>query len=156
MAVETSGQITVDVDRAAAFDLIGDPMRLAQCIPGCRDLREIAPGRYSAVLTNNVAFMTLSFKVTVEILKIDPPAAIEARITGEGIGIGGRVVANAGIQLSEAGPNRTDIRYTASLGLTGKLGGFGEPVFRAKSAEVARQFGSNLKDAIQTMKNESL
>ncbi len=149
MALQTTGQIRVDVDRATAFDLVGDPMRLAQCIPGCKDLREISPGRYSAVLTNQVAFITLSFKVTVEIVKVEPPNSIEAKITGDGIGIAGRVVANAGLQLSDAGPGRTDIRYAASIGLTGKLGGLGEPVFRAKSAEVAREFGTNLKAALQ-------
>ena len=52
------------------------------------------------------------------------------------------------LELSEAGPNQTDIRYAANVGLTGKLGGLGEPVFRAKSAEVAREFAANLKAAI--------
>lgn len=148
MALQTSGQIRVEVDRATAFDFVGDPVRLAQCIPGCRDLREISPGRYSAVLTNEVAFITLSFKVMVEVVKIEPPSAIEARITGEAIGLVGRIAANAGLQLSEAGLSQTDIRYTTSVSLTGKLGGLGEPVFRAKSAEVAREFGANLKAAI--------
>src|SRR6267142_2271148 len=149
MALQTSGQVRVEVDRATAFDLVGDPVRLAQCIPGCKDLRELSPGLYSAVLTNEVAFITLSFKVTVEILKVEPPSAIEAKITGDGVGIAGRVVANAGLHLSEAGPGRTDIRYSASIGLTGKLGGLGEPVFRAKSAQVSREFGKNLKAALQ-------
>ena len=149
MALQTGGQIRVDVDRATAFDFVGDPVRLAQCIPGCGDLRELSPGRYSAVLTNEVAFLTLSFKVIVEVVKVEPPNGIEAKITGEAIGLVGRVVANAGLQLSEAGPSQTDIRYTASVGLTGKLGGLGEPVFRAKSAEVAREFAANLKAAIE-------
>jgi hypothetical protein len=149
MALQTSGQVRVDVDRAAAFDFVGDPVRLAQCIPGCSDLRELSPGRYSAVLTNDIAFITLSFKVIVEVTKVEPSSAMEAKITGEAIGLVGRVTANAGLQLSEAGPNQTDIRYTASVGLTGKLGGLGEPVFRAKSAEVAREFAANLKAAIE-------
>jgi len=149
MALQTGGQVRVAVDRATAFDYVGDPVRLAQCIPGCKDLRELSPGRYSAVLTNEVGFITLSFKVTVEVVKVEPLSAMEAKITGEAIGLVGRVAANAGLQLSEAGPNQTDIRYTASVGLTGKLGGLGEPVFRAKSAAVAREFGANLKAAIE-------
>ncbi len=149
MALQTSGQIRVDVDSATAFNFVGDPVRLAQCIPGCRDLCLLSPGVYSAVLTNEVAFITLSFKVTVEVVNLEPPNAIGAKITGEAIGLIGRVTASAGLQLSEAGPSQTDIRYTASVGLTGKLGGLGEPVFRAKSAEVAREFAANLKAAIE-------
>jgi carbon monoxide dehydrogenase subunit G len=149
MALQTSGQIQVDVDGATAFDFIGNPERLAQCIPGCKDLRELSPGRYSAVLTNEVAFITLSFKVIVEVGKIEPPSAIEAKIIGEAIGLVGRVTATAGLELSEAGPNQTNIRYAANISLIGKLGGLGEPVFRAKSVEVAREFGANLKAAIE-------
>ena len=149
MALQTSGQVRVDVDRATAFAFVGDPVRLAQCIPGCGDLGELSPGRYSAVLTNEVAFLTLSFKVIVEVVKVEPPSTIEAKITGEAIGLVGRVAASAGLLLSEAAPNQTDIRYTANVGLTGKLGGLGEPVLRAKSAAVAREFGVNLKAAIE-------
>ena len=149
MALQTSGQVRVNADRATAFDFVGDPVRLAHCIPGCTDLRELSPRRYSAVLTNEVAFITLSFKVIVEVVKIDAAGALDAKITGEAIGLVGRVMANAGLQLSEAGPGQTDIHYTANVGLTGKLGGLGEPVFRAKSAEVAKEFGANLKAAIE-------
>src|SRR5262245_53431756 len=150
MAFQTSGEFSVDVDRTAAFGLVGDPVRLAQCIPGCSDLSEISPGRYSAILANEVAFVTLKFKIVVEVTKVEPPSRIEAKVTGDSIGLVGRVVATAGLSLSETGSARTDIRYSSNVVLTGKLGGLGEPVFRAKSAEVARQFGANLKSAIET------
>jgi carbon monoxide dehydrogenase subunit G len=149
MALQTSGQIRVNVNRSATFDFVRDPVRLARCIPGCRDLRGISPGIYSAVLTNEVAFITLSFKVRVEVIRTEAPGTIEAKITGETIGVVGRVTATAALQLLEAGPSETDIRYTSHITLAGKLGGLGEPVFRAKSAEVAKEFGANLKEAIE-------
>ena len=136
------------LDRATVFETVRNPLWLAQCIPGCKDLREISSGRYSAVLTNEVGFITLSFKVTVEVVRVAPPDAIEATIIGDALGLVGRVKASAGLELSDAGPNQTNIRYAANVGLTGKLGGLGEPVFRAKSAEVAREFAANLKAAI--------
>ncbi len=149
MAIQTIGEVRVDVDRRTAFDFVQDPVRLAECIPGCKDLRELSPGRYSAILTNQVAFITLSFKVVVEVVKVEPLNAIDAKITGDAIGLPGHVVATASVQLVEAGPGETDIRYVASLTLSGKLGAIGEPVFRAKSAEVARTFAVNLKAAIE-------
>jgi len=124
-------------------------MSLAGCIPGCKDLQEVSPGIYSAVLTNDVAFITLSFKVRVEVIRIEAPDTIEAKITGETIGLAGRVTANAALLLAEVGPSQTEIRYTSNVSLAGKLGGLGEPVFRAKSAEVSRQFGANLRTAIE-------
>src|SRR5438093_1000024 len=155
MALQTSGQIRVDLDRATVFETVRNLVWRAQCIPGCKDLRELSDGRYSAVLTNEVGFITLSFKVIVEVVRIDPPRLIEAKITGDAIGLVGRVQATAGLELSEAGPNQTEIRYSSNVSLTGKLGGLGEPVFRAKSAEVARQFGTNLKAAIDRIPTEA-
>jgi len=155
VALQTSGQIRVALDQATVFETVRDPVWLAERIPGCKDLHELAEGRYSAVLTNEVGFITLRFKVIVEVVKIDPPSGIEAKITGDAIGLVGRVQATAGLELSEVGPNQTEIRYSSNVSLTGKLGGLGEPVFRAKSAEVAKHFGANLKAAIDRIPTEA-
>ena len=149
MALDTSGEITVAVDRSTAFAIVRDPVRLARCIPGCTNLCEVAPDRYTAVLTSRVAFMTVSFKVTIDVAKIDPPATLEAKITGDAVGLSGHVVATARLDLAETADRRTTIRYATEVGLTGKLGSLGQPVMRATSAKLAREFGDNLKAEIE-------
>jgi uncharacterized protein len=149
MALHTSGEISVDVPQREAFAFLEDPQRLAACIPGCGDLRELAPRRYSAVLSSRVGFVSLSFDVTIEIVKLDPPHAIEATIVGDAIGLAGHVTATAAVELASESDSRTRIRYTTDIGLTGKLGGLGQPVFGVTSAKLTRQFGDNLKRAIE-------
>ena len=149
MALDTSGEITVAADRSTAFAIVRDPVRLARCIPGCTDLCEVGPDRYTAVLTSRVAFMTVSFKVTIDVAKIDPPATLEARITGDAVGLSGHVVATARLELAETPDRRTTVRYATEVGLTGKLGSLGQPVLRATSAKMAREFGDNLKAEIE-------
>jgi carbon monoxide dehydrogenase subunit G len=107
------------------------------------------------VVTSKVAFIALSFKVIVEIVKNEPPDAIEAKIAGDAIGLAGRVVATAGLRLGSSGDGSTSISYTTDVVLTGKLGGLGESVFRAKSAELAREFATNLKTAIEREPRET-
>ena len=155
MALQTAEEITVDVERASAFAFVQDAARLARCIPGCDDLRELSPGRYTAVLTSRVAFMTLSFKVIIDVLRIEPPNMIEAKITGDAVGLAGHVAATASVWLVEQGERRTMIRYVTDVGLTGRLGGLGQPVFRATSARLAREFGENLKRALEAGPAES-
>jgi len=149
MALETTGEVSVEVDRATAFAFVQDPQRLAGCIPGCHDLRELSTGRYSAVLTNRVAFMTLSFKVIIDVVRMAPPTEIEAKITGDAVGLPGHLVATARVQLTEAAERCTTIRYVTDVALMGKLGGLGQPAFRAMSAQLAREFGANLKKGIE-------
>jgi carbon monoxide dehydrogenase subunit G len=155
MALETIGEVTVDTDCATAFAFVRDPQRLGDCIPGCRDLREIGPQRYSATLTGRVAFMTLTFKVFIDVIKLEPPGEIEARITGDAVGLSGRLAATARLQLTEADGPRTTIRYKTEVGLTGRLGGLGQPVFRATSTQLAREFGANLKQGIEAVRTET-
>ena len=149
MALDTSGEITVAVDRSTAFAIVRDPVRLARCIPGCSDLRETGADRYTAVLTSRVAFMTVSFNVIVDVTRIEPPAALEAKITGDARGLSGHVVATARLDLADAGDASTTVRYATAVGLTGKLGSLGQPVLRATSAKLAREFGDNLKMEIE-------
>ena len=155
MPLQTSGEISVGVPRDAAFAFLQDPHRLAACIPGCRDLREIGPNRYAAVLTSRVAFLTLSFNVTIEILRTEPPESIDAGITGDAVGLVGHVAATASVRLTDEGAHRTMIHYTTEIALTGKLGGLGQPVFRSTSAQLARDFGANLKQALEAQPTET-
>jgi carbon monoxide dehydrogenase subunit G len=149
MALDTSGEITVAVDRPSAFAIVRDPARLARCIPGCTELCEVAPDRYTAVITSRVAFMTLRFKVTIDVAKIEPPATLEAKVTGDAVGLSGHVVATARLDLAETADRHTTIHYATEVGLTGKLGSLGQPVLRATSAKLAREFGANLKAEIE-------
>ena len=149
MALDTSSEITVEVPQRVAFAFLQDPQRLAACIPGCRDVRELEQGRYSAVLSSRIGFISLSFNVTIELVKLDPPQAIEATIVGDAIGLAGHVAATAVVELASESESRTRIRYTTDIGLTGKLGGLGQPVLAATSAKLARQFGDSLKRAIE-------
>lgn len=96
--------------------------------------------------------MTLSFKVIIDIVRMDPPKAIEAKISGDAVGLAGHVGATASLELIDAGERRTTIRYSTDVGLTGKLGGLGQPVFRATSARIAKEFGANLKAEIEGAK----
>ena len=155
MALQTTGEISVGVRRSVAFTFLQDPHRLAACIPGCRDLRELAPGRYAAILSNRVAFMTLNFNVTIEVVKVDPPTTLQATISGDAVGLAGHVAATAGVELFEERAEQTRIRYFTSVGLTGKLGGLGESVFRATSVKLSHEFAENLKRALESPRTET-
>jgi uncharacterized protein len=147
--LQTGGEFTVAVPRETAFAFINDPARVARCIPGCEDLREIGPGKFAAVLTSKVGFMSVKFNVVVALTKVEPPAALEASVNGEAAGLGGRLSATAGLRLEALDPARTRVAYAVDLSLTGKLGGIGQPVFRAKSEELSRTFGANVREAIE-------
>ena len=148
--MQTGGNFTVAVAQAAAFAFISDPFKIASCIPGCSDLKEVTPGTYAAVLTNKVGPISIKFDVTVELTKVEAPSAIDATVGGNASGLGGRLTATATVRLEPVDAANTNVTYTVELSLSGKLGGIGQPVFRAKSDELSKKFGANVKAALET------
>jgi uncharacterized protein len=144
--MKITGQVRVKAPRAAVFDALRDARFFASCVEGVRDLSEIAPDRYEAVLETKVAYMSFRFKVTVELTRAEPPREIEAKVEGTPLGIVGRLTATALTTLSEAG-EETHIDYTVDSNLTGKLGSLGQPVLRSKAKEMERQFAARLQAA---------
>jgi carbon monoxide dehydrogenase subunit G len=147
--VQTGGQFTVAVPREQAFRFISDPHRLAGCIPGCSGLEERPGGTYAATLTNKIGPLAISFAVTVELTKVDPPSTIEATIAGDATGAGGRLGARAVVELAASDSATTTVSYAVDMTLAGRLGGIGQPVFRAKSDELSKQFGANVKAELE-------
>lgn len=140
------GEITVAAPREAVFKALSDAPFFASCIEGVQDLRQINAARYDAVLETRIAYMRFNFKVVVEMTKVLPPEAIEAKVEGTPLGVAGRLTATATTQLAEAGAC-TIIRYAVDATLTGKLGSMGQPVLKAKAKEMEKQFSARLAAA---------
>jgi carbon monoxide dehydrogenase subunit G len=82
----------------------------------------------------------------VEVLRVDPPKEIEARIEGTPSGIVGRLSARSLTRLAEENGG-TKVSYEIEAALTGKLGSLGQPVLRAKAKEMERQFAERIRAA---------
>ena len=138
-----SGELTVKAPRAEVFDKVRDARFFASCVDGVSQLAETAPDTYAALFETKVAYMKFKFKVTVEVVRAEPPREIEAKVEGTPLGIVGRLTATSLTRLTEAG-DETRIAYDAEVALTGKLGSLGQPVLRAKTKEMERQFAARL------------
>lgn len=146
--MQTGGSFAVAIPQDRVFAFVSDPFKLAACIPGCENLHETSTGTYAAVLNTKLGPITLRFDVTVQLTRVEPPTAIDATIAGTAAG-SGRLSARAEVRLAAPDAATTDIAYTIEMTLAGKLGSFGQPVFRAKSDELSKKFAVNLKAALE-------
>jgi uncharacterized protein len=146
--MKLTGEIKLKAPRARVFDALRDPRFFASCIDGLHDLAEIDATRYSARLETKVAYLQFNFNVVVELTRIDPPRAIDARIDGTPLGVVGRLAASSVTELVEDGEH-TVIRYAIDTALTGKLGSLGQPVLKSKAKEMEKQFVARLRAAFE-------
>ena len=147
--MKISGEIKVKAGRAAVFDALCDARFFASCIDGVRELTQIDEKSYAAVLETRVAYLQFKFKITVQLVRIEPPSRIEAKIEGTPLGIVGHLAATTVTTLAEA-EDQTVISYTMDMALTGKLGSVGQPVLKSKAREMEKQFTKNLEAAFES------
>jgi carbon monoxide dehydrogenase subunit G len=149
-----TGDIAVNAPRPTVFAKVRDARFFASCVEGVRDLNEVDPDHYTAVLETKIAYLKFTFNVSVQLLRAEPPSEIEARIEGAPIGIVGRLAASSLTRFAEAGGGTT-VSYEIDAALTGKLGSLGQPVLRAKAKEMERLFAKRLRAAFTAAEPES-
>ena len=142
--MKLTGEITVKAPRETVFNALRDARFFASCVDGVHDLTEIDATHYSATFETRIAYMKFKFNVTVELMRVDPPSEIEAKVEGTPLGVVGRLTARSVLQVAEAG-QETKVRYETESTLAGKLGSIGQPVLRAKAKEMEREFAKRLQ-----------
>ena len=141
--MKVEGEISVSAPRELVFSRLSDAQFFTSCIDGVKELTALDATHYSALFTTRIAYMRFTFKVNVEMTRIEPPDRIEAKVEGTPLGVVGRLTATAATELAES-DGQTNIRYTIEATITGKLGSMGEPVLKAKAREMEKQFSKNL------------
>ena len=144
--MNVSGEITVNAPRERVFETIRDPRRFVSFVDGVHDLKELYPTHYEAMFETKIAYPRFNFAITVEVIRIEAPGEIEAKIEGVPLGIVGRLVAKSTTKLTDVG-GATTVSYSVDSTLAGKLGSIGQPVLRAKAKEMERQFATRLRAA---------
>ena len=142
--MNVSGEFIVNAPRDVVYKTLRDASSFVRFVDGVQDLKEIDPTHYEAVFETKVAYMKFRFAVTVEVIRIEEPAEIEAKIEGTPLGVVGRLTAKSLTKLMDAG-NETRVSYSVESTLAGKLGSMGQPVLKAKAKEMEKKFTERLR-----------
>ena len=110
-----SGDIAIAASRDAVFAKMGNPRFFASCVEGVRDLTEIDGSHYTAVMETKIAYLKFKFDVAVEVLRMNPPSEIEAKIEGTPTGVVGRLSARSLARMAEEN-GTTTVRYEIEAG----------------------------------------
>ena len=143
-----TGKIDVPAPPQAVFEKLRDAHFFASCVDGVLDLVEIDDRHYTATLETRVAYIKFKFAVTVEIVELDEPVRVVARVEGTPVGMVGRLTATSAANLEEQ-DGGTAVNYELDVALTGKLGSLGQPVLKSKAKEMERQFASRIQAKFQ-------
>ena len=147
MLIETN--CTVPSGPGPIWDLITDIPRTAFCVPGLQEIEPDPDGNFQATLKAKVGPISLTFSGTIQLLEQDPEAHIaKFRIQGSDRRIGGSFQTTMTVRLIPEGPDQTQLDISADTTFMGKLGEFGQPIIRRKTATTIDQFAKNLTEQL--------
>ena len=137
--MELTGERLIPADRAATWAAINDPAILQGCITGCESLERTADDTFAAVVALRVGPVSAKFKGTLRMLDVRSPEHCTLQFEAQG-GAAGFGKGSADVDLSEAGPARTTLRYAAKATVGGKMAQIGSRLVDAAAAKLAEDF----------------
>ena len=136
--MEQSGEHAIPAAREAVWAALNDPDTLRACIAGCQTLTQTSEQAFAAQVKAKVGPVSATFKGTVTLVDLNPPAGyrmlIEAQGAGAGFGKG-----EAEVTLAET-PDGTLLRYSAQATVGGKLAQIGSRLVGAAMRQMAESF----------------
>jgi carbon monoxide dehydrogenase subunit G len=131
------------------WNFINDPLKIADCIPGCERVEKIDERTYESLVKAGVGPIKVHFKLTTILTQIDEPRRIKMETRGADLGFAGSVTQSTEVNLKEVSENETEISYSSNITVVGRIALFGERIMRAKAKELGEQFVKNIKERLE-------
>ena len=140
-ALAGEGSATVPATPEEIWDLILDPDRLAQVIPGCHELKAAGSNAYRADVTLGAGPVKGRFTANVRMSDMKRPQSL--KLAGSLLGALGTSQGSGTITLTPV-EGGTEIAYTYDVKLTGKVAAVGGRMLDGAARSVIQRFFANL------------
>ncbi len=121
--MQITGKYAFSAPPQAMWDLLMDTKAIADCIPGCKELRPLGDDKYAAELVVGIAAITGNYNATVTLAEKTPPESY--RLVVDASGRPGFVKASAVIALAAEGEG-TAVSVTATADVGGTIARVGQ------------------------------
>jgi carbon monoxide dehydrogenase subunit G len=130
------------------WEFLWDIEKLSRCIPGCQGVKTIKDKeRYELSIKDSVGPITVQFDLLADVKKLEPLKRVELAMEGKDFKAGG-VRQTMALALTPQG-NDTQVDFETDVNVFGRLGTLGYPFVKKKAEAVIKEFGDNVKGAIE-------
>ena len=136
--MELQGSVTLPALPEQVWQALNDPAVLRLCIPGCEEVRQIAPDEMHARVMLKLGPVRANFVGKVRLTDVRPLQGCTLNFEGSG-GSAGFAKGSSVIALT-AVPQGTRLDYTTQASVAGKLGQIGGRLMDASARQMADRF----------------
>jgi carbon monoxide dehydrogenase subunit G len=131
------------------WDYLWDIEKLSRCIPGCQGVKTVKEReKYEVSVKDSVGPITVQLELLADVKKLEPLKRIEIAMEGKDFKAGG-VRQTMALVLSPNGDS-TQVDFETDVNVFGRLGTLGYPFVKKKAEAVIKEFGDNVKEAIES------
>jgi carbon monoxide dehydrogenase subunit G len=142
------GEFRVAASRERAWAQLSDVAGLASLLPGCDRIEPEADGRYHVVARAKVGPITSRFEGQLSVLELTAGEALRLRVEGQDRLSGSHVRALMGFQLAPASASETEVRHSADVLVSGRLGMIGQGIMQRTVTAMLEEFVRRLNARI--------
>jgi len=139
------GKYTFKAPREKVWQVLLDPKILAQCMPGCEELKEIGPDQYEANVKVGIAAVKGTYKAKISIKDKQPPSHYV--LSGQGSGGPGFMQGDVVIDLEQAG-GETLLKYSTDAKVGGLIAGVGQRMIGGIAKMMIDQFFKKMESFV--------
>ncbi len=139
------GKYTFKAPREKVWQVLLDPKILAQCMPGCEELKEIGPDQYEANVKVGIAAVKGTYKAKISIKDKQPPSHYV--LSGQGSGGPGFMQGDVVIDLEQEG-GETLLRYSTDAKVGGLIAGVGQRMIGGIAKMMIDQFFKKMESFV--------
>ncbi len=143
--MKIEGIYTFNAPRDRVWQVLLDPKIIAQCMPGCESMNEIAPDQYEAVMKVGVASVKGTYKGKVAIKDKQPPTHYV--LSGSGSGGPGFMQGDVAIDLEEAN-GQTLLKYSTDAKIGGLIASVGQRMLNGVAKMMVEQFFKKMESFV--------
>jgi len=144
--MKIGGEYMFDGPRDLVWEMLLDPLVLAQVLPGAQSLERVGENEYAGALRLKVGPVQGDFQGTVRLEGIDPPSGYTMQVDGRGAV--GFVKATGRLGLSAEGA-RTKLVYGGDAQVGGRLAAVGQRLVESSTRAIIAQSLEALNTAVK-------
>lgn len=132
--------------------LFFDVQRVAALIPGCENVREIAPlASYAAVMKQKIGPFKLEMPTDITVEEHEAPSRVRMRASGRDKFTGTTLEVMLAVSLAALADGGTRLAVEADMQVNGRLASLGYAVVKKKSEELFTEFERRLRTELETV-----
>lgn len=142
---------TIAARRETVWDFLMDMQNVANCLAGVQELKPLDADNYEGALRVKVGPVSLTFQGTVHVEARDHEQwRGVVRAAAKDHKLGGGVQAHLEMSLEEKSPDETAMHVALETHILGKIGEFGQPVIRKKTATMLQDFATQVSKKLSS------